>query len=388
MKAFLLLARIGAVLFAVSLAGCASGPAVRTQDVRTLFRDSLFKPPPEHFDPRSIFAVDAPMRHFIAHEIVPLARRKDARQALLDTLSSKLRIDYDTEMTRTAVQTFAAREGNCLSLVIMTAAFAKHLDIRVNYQEVRGFDTWSRDASLVFLNHHVNLVLGRREPRLGLWSEGSAETPMIVDFLPARQVANAVVRPISEPTVVAMYLNNRAAEVLARGDIDSAYWFARAALESDPAFSDTANTLGVIYRRLDQRALAEQAMRYTLDHEPDNVPALSNLTQLLYLEGRDAEAQAVAAKLAEVQRHPPFYFYDLGVAALNDGKYETAMRYFKKELSRRPYDDQSHFGIALAAAHLGDMPRARKELQEAMANSTTHEQHELYAAKLRHLKSL
>ena len=37
---------------------------------------------------------------------------------------------------------------------------------------------------------------------------------MIVDFLPARQVANAVVRPISEPTVVAMYLNNRAAEVL------------------------------------------------------------------------------------------------------------------------------------------------------------------------------
>ena len=132
MKAFLLLARIGAVLFAVSLAGCASGPAVRTQDVRTLFRDSLFKPPPEHFDPRSIFAVDAPMRHFIAHEIVPLARRKDARQALLDTLSSKLRIDYDTEMTRTAGQTFAAREGNCLSLVIMTAAFAKHLDIRVN----------------------------------------------------------------------------------------------------------------------------------------------------------------------------------------------------------------------------------------------------------------
>ena len=48
----------------------------------------------------------------------------------------------------------------------------------------------------------------------------------------------------------------------------------------------------------------------------------------------------------------------------------------------------SHFGIALAALHLGDMPRARKELQEAMANSTTHEQHALYAAKLRHLKSL
>lgn len=388
MKTFLRLARIGAVLFAASLAGCASGPTVRTQDVRTLFRDSLFKPPAKQFDRRSIFAVDAPMRDFLTRVIVPLERRKDPRQALLDTLSGKLRIDYDSEMTRTAVQTFAAHEGNCLSLVIMTAAFAKQLGIRVNYQEVRGFDTWSRDAGLVVLSRHVDLILGRREPRFGFWSAGDVETPMIVDFLPAQQIASAVVRTISEQTVIAMYLNNRAAEVLARGDIDTAYWFARAALESDPTFSDTANTLGVVYLRMNQRALAERAMRYTLEHESDNVPALSNLSQLLHLEGRNTEAQTVAAKLAEIQRHPPFYFYDLGEEALNDGNYEAAMRYFRKELSRRPYDDQSHFGIALAALHLGDMPRARKELQEAMKNSTTHEQHALYAAKLRHLKSL
>jgi hypothetical protein len=40
-------------------------------------------------------------------------------------------IEYDSTVTRTAAQTYAARAGNCLSLVIMTAAFAEELGLRV-----------------------------------------------------------------------------------------------------------------------------------------------------------------------------------------------------------------------------------------------------------------
>ena len=125
MKAFILLLRLGAILFAASLAGCASAPTARTSDVTPLFQDALFKPPPAPVDSKAIFAVDAQMRRFLADEIIPQTRREDPRQALLDALSGKLRIDYDSEMTRTASQAFAAREGNCLSLVIMAAALAK-----------------------------------------------------------------------------------------------------------------------------------------------------------------------------------------------------------------------------------------------------------------------
>lgn len=385
MKTFLPLVRIAAILLAASLSGCAVAPAVTTRDIRPLLRDGLFRPPAEPIDSRAIFAFDAPMRHFLAREIVPQARYKDPRQALLDALSGKLRIDYDAAMTRTASQAFAAREGNCLSLVIMTAAFAQHLGIRVTYQEVYGYDTWSREAGFAFLNQHVNLVLGRRASRFAY--EWSAETPMIVDFLPSREVAGAAARPISEQTIVAMYMNNRAAEVLAGGNLDHAYWFARAALEADPTYADTANTLAVIYRQAGQLALSERALRYTLAREPGNVPALSNLLRLLKAEDRITEAGVVEKKLAEVQRRSPFYFYDLGMQALGVGDYKDAARMFKQALSRRPYDDQSHFGLAVAALHLGDVARARKELEQAMQNSTTHERHAIYAAKLQHLES-
>lgn len=386
MKAFILLLQAGAILFAASLAGCAHMPAASTRDVTPLFRDALFKPPAEPVDSGAIFAVDAPMRRFLADEIVPLTRREDPRQALLDALSGKLLIDYDSEMTRTASQTFAAREGNCLSLVIMAAALAKQLDIRVTYQEVYDFDTWSRDAGFAILSQHVNLMLGPRMSNLRLY-QGDA-TPMIVDFLPPREMANAVSQPVPEQTVVAMYMNNRAAEVMVGGDIDRAYWFARAALESDPGFANAANTLGVIYLKRNHRAPAERAMRYALQREPDNISAISNLSGLLAAEGRAAEAQALEKRLAQIQRHPPFYFYDRGMEAMRAGQFGEAARLFEKALSERPYDVPSHFELAVAAAHLGDMRRARLQLELAEKNSTTPESRAIYAAKLRHLKSL
>lgn len=385
MKVLLLLVRIGAMSLVTALTGCALAPTARTSNVEPLFQDALFEPPAEPIDAKAIFAFDDAMRHFLASEITPRARHKNPRQALLDALTGKLRIDYDSEMTRTASQAFAAREGNCLSLVIMAAAFARQLGLRVTYQEVYGFDTWSRDAGLTFLSQHVNLVLGRPEPRFEARSRG--EAPMIVDFVPPRQIATAVTKPVPEQAIVAMYMNNRAAEVLAGGDVDRAYWFARAALEADPAFVGAANTLGVVYWRLGELVHSERALRYTLEREPGNVPALSNLVHVLDAEGRTAESQSVAKKLAEVQQHPPFYFYDLGVKALNAGDFEGAVQQFKKALSRRPYDDQSHFGLAVAVLHLGDVRSARRELEVAMKNSTTHEQRALYAAKLRHLKS-
>jgi hypothetical protein len=53
-KTFILLLRVGAILFTASLAGCAHVPAARTGDVTPLFHDALFKPPAEPVDSRAI----------------------------------------------------------------------------------------------------------------------------------------------------------------------------------------------------------------------------------------------------------------------------------------------------------------------------------------------
>ena len=54
----------------------------------------------------------------------------------------KLGLEYDATSTRTASEAYAARAGNCLSLVIMTSAFAKALGLPVYYQRVFVDESW------------------------------------------------------------------------------------------------------------------------------------------------------------------------------------------------------------------------------------------------------
>ncbi|NYS36015.1 hypothetical protein HZZ02_20300, partial [Streptococcus danieliae] len=132
--------------------------------------------------------------------------------------------------------------------------------MQVRYQEVLGEESWSRSGDMYFVAGHVNLVLGQRlgdNP-----NDYDAKGMMVIDFLPSGDVAGYRTREISEATVLAMYLNNRAAETMSEGQLDQAYWWARAALLQDPSFSGAYNTLGVIQFRHGDLAQA----RRTLDH--------------------------------------------------------------------------------------------------------------------------
>ena len=140
-----------------------------------------------------------------------------ARQALIDALYVKdaLHLAYDAEATRTAAEAFDARAGNCLSLVLMTAAFARHLELPVSYQQVLVDEEYTRAGDLYFASGHVNVMLGRHGPPARVdeahW--------LVIDFLPQLQLRGQRTIEIAEDTVVAMFLNNRAAEALARGAI-------------------------------------------------------------------------------------------------------------------------------------------------------------------------
>ena len=370
-------------LIAVTLTGCASVPV--TGNVEPLFADALFPAPAEPVSSEAVFALSDEMRDYIAKDISGRIHRSGPRLGLLDALRYDIRIEYDSAMTRNAAQAFEARSGNCLSLVIMTAALAKQLGVPVQYQSVYGQDSWTRSGGITFHSGHVNLVLDSHPPDGWLRIGSDA---LIVDFLPSAEVARLSARPITEEMVVAMYMNNRAAEIMAEGDIDRAYWWARAAIKASPLFHNSYNTLGVIYRRHGNLPEAEHVLRRALEQEPENPEALSNLAQVLSDQGRIPEADDLRKRLAELAPYPPFYFLDQGMAALERGDNKTAAEMFNKELSRMPYDDEVHFAMAVADVRLGEMRQARRHLTIAMENSTTRVHHNIYAAKLEYLKNL
>jgi tetratricopeptide (TPR) repeat protein len=267
----------------------------------------------------------------------------------------------------------------------MTAAFAKALGLTVRYQGAFVEPMWTRVGGMHFLSGHVNLTLvGKSTGKRTIYDAGEH---LMIDFLPPQELRGLRTWPIAEETIVAMYMNNRAAESLARGQVDDAYWWARAAITEDPAFVSPYNTLGVVYLRRGDAPRAERVLRTLLEREPANPQALSNLRLALERQGRVAETDALERRLARVEPIPAFHFLDRGLSAMRLGHFRVARDFFAKEVERDPYYHESHFWLGMAHLKLGNLEEGRKHLDLALEHSTTSGERELYAAKLERIRS-
>jgi len=375
---------VAIVVIVLALAGCASAPS---QPPDMILRDALFDAPSQPIRATDVFAVSPEMKAFLASDVERLVRLKGTRQGLFEALHDKagLSLDYDSAVTRNAADAFAARKGNCLSLVIMTAAFAKEMRLAARYQNVFTDETWSRNGSFYLSIGHVNVTIRgtRVEPGYGHYDRDE----MTIDFLPPADLGSLRYWVIDESTIVAMYMNNRAVEALIAGAVNDAYWWAREALKQDPHFLSASNTLGAVYRAHGNLPEAQRALEYVLAHEPANASAMSNLVTVLAQRGDAVAARQLQARLARIEPTPPFAYFERGLAAMKAGDYRLARDMFAREVDRAAYYHEFRFWLALAYAHLGEMEQARASMAIALENGPTRADRELYAAKLERLRA-
>lgn len=366
--------------------GCATAPPPLPAP-SALFDDARFAAPAAPIDPGEVFALSDAMRRYLHEDLAPLLRREGRLRGLVEALGSRaqLRLEYDAATTRTAAEAFEARAGNCLALVVMTAALARELGLPVQFQSAYVDETWSRSSDLFLRSGHVNLTIGPPLIEAGRRSVMSAG--VTVDFLPPERAKALRTRRLDESTVVAMFMNNRAVEALRQGRLDDAYWRLREALRADPTHAASYNTLGVVYLRHGALALAERAFAALLEREPENEQALANLAQAMDRAGRAAEAAALRERLARVEPHPPFHFFELGRAAMARGEFAQARTLFAREVARDPYYHEFQFWLALAHFRLGDEAQARRHLALAAEYGLTRGERDLYAAKLASLRA-
>jgi Flp pilus assembly protein TadD len=367
------------------LPACAHTPV--EQPPAQLFSDHLFAAASERISADDVFALNDEMKRYVETEMAGPLQSKGLHRGLIDALYSKnqLRLEYDAAITRNASQAFEARSGNCLSLVIMTAALAKGLGLSVQYQSAFVEPAWSRVGGMHFLSGHVNLRLGGRST--GARTIYDAGELMTIDFLPPEELRGLRIWVIPEQTIVAMYMNNRAAESLAGGRLNDAYWWARAAIGQDSDFLSAYNTLGVIYLRHGDGPQAERVLGHVLEREPGNAQALSNLALALEKQGRVAESGVLQRRLAQIEPYPAFHYFDRGLAAMRLGDFKTARDQFAREVDRDPYYHEFQFWLGVANMRLGNIGEARKHLALAVENSTTRSDRDLYAAKLERIRS-
>lgn len=368
------------------LTACAM-PVLRPPDADALLRDEAFRPPSVRPDVDAIFRLSPAMQSLVERELAP-SHRGDPRRALVDRLYRRqgLALEYETTHTRTAAEAFEARAGNCLSLVIMTAAFAKALQMPVRFQRVDLPENWTRASGLQFASGHVNIALDLPLARAQVMRE--LDPALVVDFVPAGDLRTRRMQGLAERTVIAMYLNNRAAETLAEGDTDGAYWWSREAVRQDPLYVAGWNTLGVVYLQHGLVEASGHLFATLLQREPDNPKLLANLALVLERQGRDDAARQLRERLAQLEPVAPFQHYDAGRQAMADGDFARARELFALELRRDAWWHELHLWMARAELALGHTGEGRRHLELAREASTTTRERALYAAKLERLRSL
>lgn len=366
------------------LAACAT-PQPPTPRPEFLFDDALFAAPAERVDASRIFTVSTAMRRFLAEEISIQLRLRGVQDGLIEALHRKgqLRLEYDASITRNAAEAFDARAGNCLSLVLMTAAFAKELGLNVRFQSAYLEEVWSRAGDLLLRSGHINVTLG---PRIDDRTSPFAQS-LTVDFLLPSELRGLRTLEISEQTVVAMYMNNRAVEALVRRQFDDAYAWARESIRHSPDFLAAQNTLGIVYSRRGNLPQAAAVFSHVLEREPQHTRAMSNLAEVYMRQGREADAERLYRTLAQIEPEPPLHYFNLGLAAMQREDFATARALFSRAVALAEYSAELHFHLSVANYRLGDMRQATKHLSIALDNSTSRSDRDLYSAKLAWLRS-
>ena len=303
-----------------------------------------------------ILALSPEMGRFLARRIKPGQVRNLRLQALLDVIFGEdgLRITYGNTRTRTAIETFEERSGNCLSFTLMFVAMARHLGLRAYFREVDEVTSWDQRGDVVITERHM-------------FAEVEADNAVVqVDFLPAGAKVYRATRRVDTARVYAHYYSNLGVEQLTAGRVGAAIGLFERALEHDPRFSPALVNLGVALRHAGRPGRAEETLRRALEVDSGEMAAVSNLASLYLAQGRSEEAAPLLERVAGHLRRNPFYHFRQGMMASRNEQWETAIGHVREAIRRFPREALFHVELAQLQLRLGREPQARASLQRAL----------------------
>lgn len=373
----------------LSLSGCQSTPnVVHSIDVESLFYDELFVAK-KIISPEQIYTLPP---SYVTQIKQAYSRENTTQHRKIPThlwLAQYIGVqnggfEYRDHYTRPANETIMNRQGNCMSLVVLSAALADVFNIPVEFQDVDVEPVWDKRGGFYLVNGHVNLFLS---PVTATNTVSFRDSKVLIDFLPERAVRGFSKKRVNKQTLTAMYYNNIAAEALVEQQYDLAYALIKQAIRMDPKFIASINTLAVIYRHKGDDEKAEQAYQAALSIDNEDISTLFNLALILGEQDRLDEWAAVH-KILELQRiNNPFYYYDMAQQAYFEQHYQEALVWYKRALEKADYRHEFYFGLSKTYWATGERHLAQKTMQKALALTGNIDDKRRYQSKLQAMKS-
>ena len=321
----------------------------------------------------SILAISPEMQAFLETWVNQQIRDAHRLDQLVDALisSGAFRLSYD-DRTRTAAETFAEQQGNCLSFSIMFIAMARQVGLDARFQEVEVPPDWALREDLFVLNRHVNVLID-----LGV--DGS----QVVDFNIDDFKMTYDRREISDRRALAHYANNMGVEAMEEGNHRLALAYFRGALShTSHRFSPAWNNLGSLYLRTGHPTFAEAAFLHALAADQDDPVAMSNLVRFYDSSGDHERASTYRSRVHAHRMHNPYYRYRLAVEAFEADEPDDAIGHLRYALRRKPYEDRFMFLLGASLLQAGNERKARRWMDRAREMAATKTDRNRYSSKI------
>lgn len=382
-----------AMILVINLSGCAQTPqqVVKLEpqlpDTLSLVNTADFGPEPSLMPAENLFVLnDVSKQAFLDYYHDNSRRHIQGHLRVYNYLADLLpHFNYYSD-TNTAQQALDTNSGNCLSLAILTTAFANLAQVNISYNEITSAPIYSRDGGIEFQSGHVvsKLLDPAFTPQSGILYLNKPQ--IIVDYFPTKD--SWIGAKVTKDDFISMYYRNLGSDALARNSLHEAGWLATKAIEYAPNDMANINLMAVIYRRLGFPDKSEQLYKHGIevgnieDEGKQNLMLLGNYHILLKSQNRMQEALALKQQLDKADDPSPFRWLHLGYEALNDNRLTKAMFYFKKVTEKAHYLPHGYAAMAKVYYLKGRTRAAKEHFEMALQRTRDDDSEKLFEAKL------
>ena len=304
----------------------------------------------------------------------------EPHKALSEVLKERLtNFTYYGE-TYDATTTIRLNKGNCMSLAVLTTAYAKYLGLDFSYRKVSTLPIYTKKDDVILSSSHVQTLI--YDPSFIADKDAFYffNPAVVIDYFPSN--SNRTGQMFSYETFLAMYYKNIAADALTEKDLNKSFLYANKAYKYDPENIEVINLLAVIHRRTGDLKTAEAIYKAGIDKGEDSIALLSNYIMLLKSQQRTEEVNTLQNKLNKLDDPDPYQWLGEAYTAQKIGKSRQAEFYFKKALKKAPYLNQAYMGLYKIYVKQDKLDKAQAMLIKALEWTYELDERKLYKYKL------